>query len=115
MVIADRQTLAGLYPSMLWTTPGNQETKAMVIADRQTLAGLYPSMLWTTPGNREAKAMVIADRQTLAMLYPYTCFGSHQGICVSITKRRLCKDIFGSSQPMRRLHFGQRPVACVTK
>ena len=31
MLIADRQTLAGLYPDMLWTTPGNQETKAMVI------------------------------------------------------------------------------------
>ena len=26
MLIADRQTLAGLYPYMLWTTPGNQET-----------------------------------------------------------------------------------------
>ena len=47
MLIADRQTLAGLYPYMLWTTPGNQETKVMFIADRQTLAGLYPYMLWT--------------------------------------------------------------------
>ena len=44
MLIADRQTLAGLYPYM-WTTPGNQETMAMLIADRQTLAGLYPYML----------------------------------------------------------------------
>ena len=42
MLIADRQTLAGLYPYMLWTTPGNQETnKAMLIDDRQRLAGLY--------------------------------------------------------------------------
>ena len=29
---------------------------------------------------------------------------SHLG-CISISKRRLCKDVFGSSQPMRRLHF----------
>ena len=55
MLIADRQTLAGLYPYMLWTTPGNQETNVMLIADRQTLAGLYPYMLWTTPGNQETQ------------------------------------------------------------
>ena len=59
MLIADRQTLAGLYPYMLRTTPGNQETQAMLIADRQTLAGLYPSMLWITPGNQETKAMLM--------------------------------------------------------
>ena len=45
MLIADRQTLGGLYYYMLWTTPGNQETNAMLIADRQTLAELYPYML----------------------------------------------------------------------
>ena len=71
MLIANRQTLAGLYPYVLWTTPGNQETKAMLIAVRQTLAGLYPYMLWTTPGNQETKVMLIAVRQTLAGLYPY--------------------------------------------
>ena len=32
---------------MAWTTPGNQEAKAMLIADRQTLAGLYPT--WRGP------------------------------------------------------------------
>ena len=37
MLIADRQTLAGLYPYMLWITPGNQETNAILIADRQAL------------------------------------------------------------------------------
>ena len=78
MLIADRQTLAGLYPYMLWTTPGNQETKAMLIADRQTLAGLYPYMLWTTPGNQETKAMLIADRHWLGSTL--TCCGPHQGI-----------------------------------
>ena len=51
MLIADRQTLAGLYPYMLWTTPGNQETKAMLIADRQTLAGLYPYRESGDPGH----------------------------------------------------------------
>ena len=50
----------------------------MLIADRQTLARLYPDMLWTTPGNQETNAMLIADRQTLDRLYP-TCYG-HQGI-----------------------------------
>ena len=82
MLIADRQTLAGLYPDMLWATPGNQEAKAMLIADT-TLAAtptcsgphqgierprscscrqtniVYPDMLWTTPGNQEAKVMLM--------------------------------------------------------
>ena len=39
--------------------------------------------------------------------------------CVSINKSCLCKDVFGSSQPMRRLHFGQRPfqrrLSCILK
>ena len=64
MLIGDRQTLAGLYPYMLRTTSGNQETKAMLIGDRQTLAGLYPYMLRTTSGNQETKAMLMADTNT---------------------------------------------------
>ena len=70
MLTADRSyTQAGLYPYMLWTTPGNQEAKAMLTADRSyTQAGLYPYMLWTAPGNQETKAMLIADRQTLTRL-----------------------------------------------
>ena len=68
MLIADRHTLAGLYPYMLWTTPGNQETKVMLIADTQTLARLYPYMLWTTSGNQDTNVMLIADTQTLTRL-----------------------------------------------
>ena len=39
MLTADTQTLAGVYPYTLWTTPWNQED-AMFTADRQTLARL---------------------------------------------------------------------------
>ena len=63
----------------LLITPGNQETKAMLIADGQTLAGLYPYMLWTTPGNQETKAMLIADGKHWLGSTP-TCCVSHQGI-----------------------------------
>ena len=41
----------------------------MVITDRQTLAGLYPSMLWTITENKEAKAILTADRKTLISLH----------------------------------------------
>ena len=71
MLIGDRQTLARLYPYMLWTTPRNQEANAMLIGDRQTLARLYLYMSWTTPGNQEARAMLIGDRKILARLYLY--------------------------------------------
>ena len=70
MLIADRQTLAGLYPYMLWATPGNQETNAMLIADRHTWLDSTPYMFWTTPGNQETNAMLIAERQTLVRPYP---------------------------------------------
>ena len=79
MLIADRQTLARLYPYMRWTTRGDQETKAMLIADRQTLARLYPYMLWTTRGDQETKAMLIADRDSWLGSTP-TCGGPHEGI-----------------------------------
>ena len=91
MLIAERQPLAGLYPYMLWTTPGNQETKVMLIAERQALAGLYPYTLWTTPGNQETKVMLIAERQALAIALPLTMNITLVGLNVDpINGRRQC-------------------------
>ena len=65
----------------------------------------------THPGNQDfATGVWGVTWAMLVYINSYSTFFVNRSLgCGSISKRRLCKDVVGSSHPMRRLHFGQRP------